>query len=308
MAAPKRARESNNIDAAAEAKALLESIDTEFESIQVRPGDDVTAIVTRKTRTGLILGDGLLHIPNKRRRSDYSSNSSGRSSDSGRKARDHVRVVKAGTLRYSAPVTYWVENPFCQRYEARTEDCVVGVVEDRAGIGYRMSLYGTKPGILPMLSFEGATQRTKPQLKTGDVVYCRVEDAKGGDLEPLLSCLAICGPRKGWETGEATFGPLGADGMLFQCESLLDASRLKSEHRHPVMEALDKEGVPFEICIGDNGFVWVRAATPPLTIAVANAVQNGMSLAALPDGSEKLVRATIKAMVKDVIDRVRKPE
>ena len=54
--------------------------------------------------------------------------------------------------------------------------------------------------------------------------------------------------------------------------------------------------------------MWVRAATSPLTIAVANAVQNGMSLAALPDGSEKLVRATIKAMVKDVIDRVRKPE
>ena len=42
-----------------------------------------------------------------------------------------------------------------------------------------------------------------------------------------------------------------------------------------------------------------------MTIAVQNAVQNGLAIAALPDGSEKLARATIAAMVKDIVGKVK---
>ena len=173
--------------------------------------------------------------------------------------------------------------------------------------GYRLALHGTLPGLLPLLAFEGATQRTKPQLKVGDAVYCRVAAAPG-DMEPTLSCAASstsAGSRKGWETGEATFGPLAAGGTVLRAASLESARSLR-RHDHPVVAALEEERVAFELAAGDNGVVWVRAATPPLTIAVANAVQNGLALAAMPGGSEKVARATIAAMVKDIIGRVRK--
>ena len=121
-------------------------------------------------------------------------------------------------------------------------------------------------------------------------------------MEPTLSCVAVCGPRKGWETGEATFGALTGTGALFQCSSLAAAESLR-QHHHPVLDALDGEGVPFEIVIGDNGIVWVSTETAHMTIAVQNAVQNGLAIAALPDGSEKLARATIAAMVKTLSAR-----
>jgi exosome complex component RRP40 len=300
--------------AEAAARALLESADLEFQPTDVSPGDDVTSIVTRRrTRTtNLVLGDGLMHVPGKRKRSSSASSSSS-SSSSSRGSKDRVRAVKCGVLQYAPPATYWVNAggsngeraTAMKRYVAKAEDAVVGVVEERLGAaGYRVRLHGTLPGLLPLLAFEGATQRTKPRLEVGDAVYCRVEAAPGFGMEPTLSCVAVCGPRKGWETGEATFGALTGTGALFQCSSLAAAESLR-QHHHPVLDALDGEGVPFEIVIGDNGIVWVSTETAHMTIAVQNAVQNGLAIAALPDGSEKLARATIAAMVKDIVGKVK---
>ena len=126
------------------------------------------------------------------------------------------------------------------------------------------------------MAFEGATKRTKATLKVGDAVYCRVALAPR-DMEPELSCLAVVGPRKGWETGEATFGPLEG-GCLVRC-SLSQATALRA-YAHPVFAALRDEGAAFELCVGANGVVWVKAAGPRLTVGVANAVQNGLVLPA----------------------------
>ena len=52
------------------------------------------------------------------------------------------------------------------------------------------------------MGFEGATKRNKPELKIGDVVYCRVSLAHK-DLETELTCISASGSKKGWSSGEA---------------------------------------------------------------------------------------------------------
>jgi len=235
---------------------LLAGVDLTFTAQAVIPGDDVTSVVcTQQNRTQLRLGGGLT----------YDSKTGGR-----------VRAVRAGTLRYAPPATYWVESASMRRYLPRCEDAVVGVVADRSSLGYKVAINGaTDPALLPMLAFEGATKRTKPTLLVGDVVYCRVAKASLDGIEPELSCCCVShysGSRKGWETGEATFGVL-AGGCLLQRASMVATSELRDQHAHPVLKTLADEGLAFEVVAGANGIVWVKAKNPKLTVAVANAVR-----------------------------------
>ena len=46
--------------------------------------------------------------------------------------------------------------------------------------------------MLPQLSFEGATKRNRPNLKSGDVVYARVA-AASRDMDPILTCVDAAG-------------------------------------------------------------------------------------------------------------------
>jgi len=237
------------------AAELLAGVDLTFTAQAVIPGDDVTDVVcAQKNRTQLRLGGGLT----------YNSKTGGR-----------VRALRAGTLRYAPPATYWVESASMRRYMPCCEDAVVGVIEDRNSLGYKVAINGaTGSAMLPLLAFEGATKRTKPTLLVGDVVYCRVAKASTDGMEPELSCCGVSnysGSRKGWETGEATFGVL-AGGCILQRASMVATRELRDQHAHPVLKALADEGLAFEVVAGANGVVWVKAKNPKLTVAVANAV------------------------------------
>lgn len=116
------------------------------------------------------------------------------------------------------------------------------------------------------------------------------------DIEPECSCIAVHGSnRKGWETGEATFGILEGGIMLrctlAQAESLRD----RSPGTNAVYQALEKEGIKFEVVIGANGVVWIKSGNPRVTICVSNAIQNSFVL----DSNE------IKSMVKKVLSMSR---
>jgi exosome complex component RRP40 len=253
---PKKTRTA----AEAAAQDLLASVNLAFVAQPVVPGDDVTAVLQGPGKR-VKLGGGLVQQP-------------AVASGSGGGGVGAIKAVRAGTLRYAAPATYWVESGAMKRYVPRAEDSVIGVVEDRSTLGYRVGISGTMPGSLPLLAFEGATKRTKPSLKVGDAVYVRVVSAPK-DMEPELSCVSVCGPRKGWETKEATFGPLEG-GALLRC-SLAQAATLRT-HDHPVLKALKDEGAAFEVVVGANGVVWAKAATARLTVCVDNALQNALVL------------------------------
>ena len=55
-----------------------------------------------------------------------------------------------------------------------------------------VDINGPFPALLPLLSFEGATKRNRPNLKAGDVVYARVA-AASRDMEPVLTCVDAAG-------------------------------------------------------------------------------------------------------------------
>jgi exosome complex component RRP40 len=81
-------------------------------------------------------------------------------------------------------------------------DQVVGIIEERNADFYRVNIFSGAPAMLSRLGFEGATKRNKPDLKVGDVIYCRVSLAHR-DLDVELTCLSSSGNKKGWSSGES---------------------------------------------------------------------------------------------------------
>lgn len=124
----------------------------------------------------------------------------------------------------------------------------------------------TPHALLAQLAFEGATKKTRPMLKQGDLVYARILStgvSAGGEVE--LTCVNPA-------TGKAEPGGLGplTGGMVFDVSiglaaRLTKASSSKAEHDDGVagLVVLDELGAKleglggFEIAVGRNGKVWV---------------------------------------------------
>ncbi|KAB8232867.1 hypothetical protein BDV23DRAFT_155734 [Aspergillus alliaceus] len=123
--------------------------------------------------------------------------------------------------------------------------------------------------LLGQLSFEGATKKTRPMLKQGDLVYARVlSTGLGAGAEVELTCVNPA-------TGKAEPGGLGplTGGMVFDVSTglaarLMKASSSSAEQQEAVAglvvleelgKKLEKTG-GFEIAVGRNGKVWVDCA------------------------------------------------
>ena len=122
--------------------------------------------------------------------------------------------------------------------------------------------------LLGQLSFEGATKKTRPMLKQGDLVYARVlSTGLGAGAEVELTCV---NPATGRADGG--LGPL-TGGMVFDVSTglaarLIKASSSSGEQQDGVagLVVLDELGKKlekaggFEIAVGRNGKVWVDCA------------------------------------------------
>lgn len=86
---------------------------------------------------------------------------------------------------------------------------MIGTIVHRLGEYFRVDIGTAHSAVLPMLAFEGATKRNKPNLAVGSLVYCRVSLANP-DMEPELECV---NPRTGRADG---FGEL-VGGYVFKC-------------------------------------------------------------------------------------------
>jgi exosome complex component RRP40 len=202
----------------------------------VAPGEElVQAIIsTEPSSTVLKIGNGLLASA----------------------AGDSIVAVKCGALGYRKPNRFFVRTA-CRRYVPAIGEVVVGIVSDRNAEFYRVQLHATSTAILPVLAFDGATKRNKPNLAIGAVVFARVVNCSR-HLEPELSCQAGgAGPKKDWMTGESIFGELSGGTIL--SVSCNHAERLFN----PSCAVLSSFGtsVPFEVAVGLNGSIWLRAKT-----------------------------------------------
>lgn len=191
------------------------------------------------------------------------------------------------------PVKYFLESPTVKRYIPRLGDPVVGIITKSSAQSYSLNINGAQLASLDTLAFDGASKTNRPNLRPGDVVYCHVIRADT-DVETELSCAAVGGnATKDWTTGESTFGPLYRgtivrvpiafaknmlEGTIVTASQTASVSRRPEDYanHHNVLAQLG-ERVPYEVCIGLNGAVWVRAID---TTAAAHAAAAGGAAAA----------------------------
>ena len=134
-----------------------------FLSRLVYPGDELVAPLTAVS-TDLRLGDGLKASP----------------------TGDSISALKAGLLSLRGQNRFSIQTA-SKRYIPAVGDVVVGVVTDRNAEFYKIHIHGTAVGILPVLAFDGATKRNKPNLTVGAVVFARVSTCSK-HMDPELTC------------------------------------------------------------------------------------------------------------------------
>eukprot|EP00357_Protocruzia_adherens_P013600 CAMPEP_0114979256 /NCGR_PEP_ID=MMETSP0216-20121206/4265_1 /TAXON_ID=223996 /ORGANISM="Protocruzia adherens, Strain Boccale" /LENGTH=234 /DNA_ID=CAMNT_0002340551 /DNA_START=9 /DNA_END=713 /DNA_ORIENTATION=+ len=167
----------------------------------------------------------------------------------------------------SDTLTYKVANR-SPLYFPKEEDHVVGRVVNRTGMFYSLDIGHSFNGNLSNLAFQGATKHNKPTIAVGALVYCRVLSAnKFKNIE--LTCIHP-EDRKGYTSGESFFGEL-VGGYLIKC-SLDYADYLRSGN--PFLKQLG-DIVAFEVAVGVNGSVWIKAGTIRNTIILMNLIKKG---------------------------------
>ncbi|XP_035274054.1 exosome complex component RRP40-like [Anguilla anguilla] len=160
---------------------------------------------------------------------------------------DEVLVCKSGILRHKHPNMYWVDSQQ-KRYVPAKGESVIGIVTAKSGDVFKVDVGGSELASLSYLAFEGATKRNRPNVQVGDLVYGQFLIANK-DMEPELVCIDSCGRANG-------MGVFGAGGLLIKV-SLGLVRRLLAQQSALVKEL--EQVFPFEMVVGLNGRVWVKA-------------------------------------------------
>ena len=154
------------------ATAFLDSaaarLDLDFTPSVLLPGDHVPT-VAQKGRD-VVLGKGLRAVVG------------------GQGGAEEVRCSAAGILRYLPSHSSSFPSSSCYamevhqtQYLPRVNDQIIGIVEDRGGSDFfKVQIFSGSSALLGRLSFDGASKRSRPELRRGDLVYCRVLSADKG--------------------------------------------------------------------------------------------------------------------------------
>lgn len=146
--------------------------------------------------------------------------------------------------------------------------------------------------MLPQLSFEGATKKTRPILHSGSLVYARIAVASK-HMESELECVH---PGTGKSEG---LGELKG-GMLFDISPGMARRMMMSKTREDggvaILEELGEKGLRFEIAVGRNGKVWVNSDDLKTTITIGRALQETDIKSLTVEQQEKLIKTMLKAM------------
>ncbi|EPQ29251.1 uncharacterized protein PFL1_03006 [Pseudozyma flocculosa PF-1] len=161
---------------------------------------------------------------------------------------------------------WWVETN-TTRYVPAPNDSIIGQITNKGAESYTVHLSAAHSAILPVLSFEGATKRHKPNLAIGTLVYARLLSADRF-TEPELTCID---PQTGKAEGYGELTATNARGvpqgvaMAYRVSTGLARSLVRP--KHDLLRTVAKS-ITFEAAIGVNGFVWIRAANVAQVVAV----------------------------------------
>ena len=165
---------------------------------------------------------------------------------------DMLTTYIGGLLQFDAgKASATINTPHAQ-YIPHAGDLVIAQVHHSSMDSFHLQLVPHTPhAILPQLAFEGATKKTRPQLKANDIVYAKITTAKK-DMEVELSCV---NPSTGKSDPDG-LGPL-TGGMVFDISDGLASRILKKEGILVLEELGEKLQGGFEVAVGKNGKVWV---------------------------------------------------
>lgn len=121
---------------------------------------------------------------------------------------------------------------------------------------------------LPHLAFEGASKKTRPQLVPGSLIYARVISASKF-MDPELACV---NPSTGKSEGMGELKGGMVFGLSLGMSRRLLAKKKMNEGGLVVLEEIAKK-LAFEVAIGRNGLVWVKAEGIRETLLVGKALQ-----------------------------------
>lgn len=263
------------------------------------PGDEVPSDHLPPTNSNpLKLGPGLRHL-------SQPSDKTGSS--------NHVLTAsQAGLVTTDAKRnTVSLQSFPNRRYIPTPNDLVIAQIHhSSADYFHCMVTPHTAHALLGQLSFEGATKKTRPMLKQGELVYARVLSVGvGAGAEVELTCVNPA-------TGKAEPGGLGplAGGMVFDVSTgmavrLLRASSSSADQTEAIdgLVVLSELGRKleswggFEIAVGRNGKVWVDCANAgenavKATIAIGRCLQGTDEHRLHPADQKKLVSRSLREM------------
>ncbi|KAI4091315.1 MAG: hypothetical protein LQ344_004174 [Seirophora lacunosa] len=163
----------------------------------------------------------------------------------------------------------WVENNR-GRYIPQPNDVVIASVHHSSTDWYHCAITPhTAFALLPQLAFEGATKKTRPQLTSGSLIYARILSASK-HLDPEIVCY---NPSTGKSEGMGELrGGMVFDVSLGMARRLL-LNKQREEGGLVVLDELAGE-LAFEIAVGRNGKVWVKADGVKATLVVGKALQD----------------------------------
>ncbi|OKL60765.1 hypothetical protein UA08_04276 [Talaromyces atroroseus] len=245
----------------------------------VLPGDQVSsnALPSASSKTPLRLGSGLrlLHQPQNKAKSKSPSSSSSQTTIEA----THAGLLSIDHIRKSVSIQTFPN----RRYIPTVNDLIIAQVQRSSTDFFHCIVTPHAPfAVLGQLAFEGASKKTRPNLKQGDLVYARVLSIGiGAGTEVELTCVNPT-------TGKAEPGGLGllSGGMLFDVSTGLAARLMKASTSSSSAEAasvvvleelgskLESKG-GFELAVGRNGKVWVDSSNSgdlavKITVAIGN--------------------------------------
>ncbi|XP_009466399.1 PREDICTED: exosome complex component RRP40 [Nipponia nippon] len=141
-------------------------------------------------------------------------------------------------------------------------DHVIGIVTAKAGDVFKLDVGGSEQASLSYLAFEGATKRNRPNVQVGDLIYGQFLVANK-DMEPEMVCIDSSGRSSG-------MGIIGQDGFLFKVS--LGLIRKLLAPKCEIIQELSQL-YPFELVLGMNGRIWVKAKTVQQTLIIVNILE-----------------------------------
>lgn len=146
-------------------------------------------------------------------------------------------------------------------YKPETNDVIIGVIQSKTGELYRLDINAYTNAILGATEFEGATKKTKPNYKIGDVIFGKILKTNKFDV-PLLTC--ISGDGKSWSSGQAYFGGCNS-GLLVKYP--LKYSVIFLQFSKGICQRI-KDAIDFEFSIGCNGYLWINSKSIKLILKI----------------------------------------